>query len=422
MSNNNSESSCNIKWIVVFLLVALFIYMGYKYSEEDNNKNKSEDNISIEGYDGKISNVTLSQCGTECTISENCQGFGYKPVISTCYLSKKGILGEPVESAYRSEYSKLDRRCNKINPIDDVDFVSDTTLTQNSIYVCSDGENNENTEFQYANLGASSLETSDTIGASAGRGVPTKMGDRPATSTPIAVNYDLYKVQYPDPELGPLKDVTPNFPRLVRRSDKQLRKDQELTKFGTQAPPASNREQVLIADELTDESGRSAFIESDMEYLGQYLLGHQCVVNVPLYDCIKFCDNDPKCAGTEWNKSIIRSDGKTNMVYENVCCPKQVIKKIIPRRNQFSRGKFYVKTGLDKIKGRDSVMLTRQDFRRPNSVDDIRTTIQNNPRFDLQMSDRRSSDIYHHSEQDMSNVKPITNFILPGDLARANYS
>jgi hypothetical protein len=67
-------------------------------------------------------------------------------------------------------------------------------------------------------------------------------------------------------------------------------------------------------------------------------------------------------------------------------------------------------------------MLTRQDFRRPNSVDDIRTTIQNNPRFDLQMTDRRSADIYHHSEQDMSNVKPITNFILPGDLARANYS
>jgi PAN domain len=411
------DMNSTAKWVLVTLLLFLLIWIGYSCSMED--RTDIDKNNIIEGYDGKISNITLTQCGTECTISENCRAFAYKPVISTCYLSKRAILGEPVESPYHSEYSKLDRRCNKINPIDDIDYINDVTLTQNSVYVCSDGNNNENTEFQYANLGASSLETGEMIGHSAGRGVPTKVADHPATAAPVAVNYDLYDVMYPDPELGPLKDIEPNFPKLVRLNDQEIRQRQDI--LDGKAVPVTEREQVLVDEALTDESGRSAFIESDMEYLGQYLLGHQCVVNVPHYDCLKFCANDPKCAGTEWNKSIVRSDGKDNMVYENVCCPKQVIKKIIPRRNQFSRGKFYVKTGLDHIKGRDSIMLTRQDFRRPNSISDLRTTIQNNPRFDLQMTDRRAPDIYHHDEQDLSNVKPITNFILPGDLERVNY-
>lgn len=410
-------ANLNGKWILVIILLLILIWFGYSCSLERLSEKEIEDDI--EGFDGRISNITLTQCGTECTISENCLGFAYKPVISTCYLSKRPILGEPTESPYRSEYSKLDRRCNKINPINDVDYINDLSLTQNSVYVCSDGNNNLNTEFQYANLGASSLETGDTIGRSAGGGVPTKVADRPATAAPVAVNYDIYDIKYPDPELGPLKDLEPNFPKLVRMNDQEIRDAQRAANIPL---PITEREQILISPNLTDESGRSAFIESDMEFLGQYLLAHQCVVNVPFYDCIKFCANDPKCAGTEWNKSIIRSDGKNNYVYENVCCPKQVIKKIIPRRNQFSRGKFYVKTDLDLIKGRDSIMLTRQDFKHPNEIDDLRSTIQSNPRFDLQMTDRRAPDIYHHTEQDLSNVQPITNFVLPSDVEKINYS
>ena len=394
--------------IIVFALIAFTIFF-------ENDK-------TIEGYDGKISNITLAQCGTECTIGENCHGFAYKPVISTCYLSKRPILGEPVESAYNNEYSKLDKRCNKINPINDIDAIDDRTLTQNSVYVCSDGEANDSSEFQYANLGASSLETGDYVGGVAGRGVPTKIGDRPDTAAPLAVNYDVYEIEYPDPELGPLRDLEPNFPKLVRLNDAQLRARQGLS-------TDAERETILISDKLRDDSGRSAFIESDMEFIGQYLLGHQCVVNVPLYDCVKFCDNQAKCSGVEWNKSIVRpgTDDKgnpdgTNLVYENVCCPKQVIKKIIPRRNQFSRGKFYVKTSLDKVKGRDSLVLTRQNLQNPYGITDLQSTIQNNPLFDLQMTDRRSPDIYHHSEQDLSNVSPITNFVLPSDVEKINYA
>ena len=124
--------------IIITIVLILYLIMFHTCVGQYHNQTK------IENYDGKISNITLTQCGTECTISENCRGFSYKPVISTCYLSKSNILGEPMESLYKNDYSKLDQRCNKINPIDDIDFINDLTLTQNSVYVCSDGENQKN--------------------------------------------------------------------------------------------------------------------------------------------------------------------------------------------------------------------------------------------------------------------------------------
>ena len=407
--------------------------MGYAFANEtdtdntDNTNKADKQTNTIETYDGKISNVTLTQCGTECTISENCRAFAYKPVSSTCYLSERGILGEPDQSLYVGDYSKLDKRCNKINPINDVDFVSDTTLTQNSVYVCSDGENSESSEFQYANLGSSSLESGKQEGASFGRGVPTKVANRPEPGTPLAVNYDIYEIDYPDKDLirdselrtglrPPVPDLEPNFPKLVDRTDAQIRVEQKEKGIGGYS---QDKRRVLINPDSAENP--SAFIESDLEFLGQYLLGHQCVVNVPLYDCIKFCDDNEKCAGTEWNRAIVRSDGKENHVYENVCCPKQIIKKMIPRRNEFSRGKFYVKSDLNQIRGRDSILLTRQNVDKPYGIEDIEPTIDNSDRFALKMTDRQSPDIYHHSDQNL-NVDPVTNFVLPGDNDHVNYS
>jgi hypothetical protein len=383
--------------IVLLLLIIFLIALILK----KQNKNQ------IENYDGKISNLTLTQCGTECTMGENCRAFAYKPISSTCYLSKKNILGEPMESAYSKDYSKLDRRCNKINPINDTDFISDTTLTQNSVYVCSDGENNNITEFQYANLGASSLQTSDTVGGTAGRGVPTKIGENPDNTAPLAVNYDVYSIKYIDPEVEPLRDLEPNFPKLVKNTDEEIR-----------------NKNIIVKNEDNNKNAVSAFIQSDMEYLGQYLLGHQCVINVPLYDCLDFCASNDKCAGTEWNESITKEDGSGKLqTYKNVCCPKQVVAKIIPRRKENINGKFYVKTEKDLIKGRKSILLSRQDINKPNGLSDIYSTIANNPKFTLEITDRdrKTPDIYNRAQQDSNNVEPITMFLLPTDIDTVNF-
>jgi hypothetical protein len=132
----------------------------------------------IETYDAKLSGISETECGTACTQGINCVGFGYNPINNDCYLSKSSILAQPMQSLYGDEYTKLDRRCNKINRITDERRIDGMTLTDNSVYICSDGENNIMSRFQYANLGATSLDRANsTIYARSDRDniVPTQV-------------------------------------------------------------------------------------------------------------------------------------------------------------------------------------------------------------------------------------------------------
>jgi len=293
----------------------------------DENKNNQ-----MEHYDARISGLNLNECGTECTKGVDCVGFGYNPTEKKCYLSKSTILGEPSFGLYKDEYSKLNRVCNKINRITDSDRIDGNTLTQNSVYMCADGMNNVSTRFQYANLGATSLD-----------GAKTTIYDSADIDylSPENVSYTTYDIKWPKKK----EDIFVGEQNPVVRIDKEP----------------------------------SGFIESDREFLGQYMTAHQCVVNVPMYDCLKFCENKEKCVGTEWNRSLIRTDGKgNNYLYENVCCPKSVIKKIIPRRDEFNRGKFYVKKNLKDIINRDRIVVTKSDFRNKEKNEN-RISVRINP-------------------------------------------
>jgi hypothetical protein len=295
---------------------------------------ESDDKIYREHYDAKMSNITLNECGTECTIGENCGGFGYKPITKECYLSKRGILGAPQDSIYEDEYNKLDKRCNKINRITDEDRLDEITLTRNSVYVCSDGENNSVTSMQFANLGSSSLDGPLTT--------PFDRSDSDVIpSTQIA--YKTLRIEWPTTKVN----LQPKYDINIDKQHIQSINDIENEDYKMK----NNKKKK-----------KNMFVESDREYLGQYSLAHQCVVNVPLYDCIKFCDDDDDCAGAEWNKTILKTDGKQNYMYENVCCPKRVISQIIPRRQQFNRGKFYVKKeiGDNNNVSDDRIIITKE--------------------------------------------------------------
>lgn len=298
----------NVLIIIAVAILIICMYVCFSYSNDDK----------LEFYDLEIPDITVNECGTRCTEGLNCAGFAYKPIEAKCYLAKSPILGRPMESLYSESYSKLDRRCNKINRILDDKRIDGNTLTQASVYICSDGEMSTATEFQYANLGSSSLESARTT-----------IFDRADKdkSTPVNVRYEVYDIEWPK-EKPIVSDLTP--------------------KLGT--------------DSKTDAQIKSGFIESDKEFLGQYLLAHQCVTNVPLFDCLKYCENNPKCVGTEWNRAIVRrsrSDGDFDYLYENVCCPKAVIKQTIPRRNEFDRGRFYVKKDLSELIDRDKVTIAK---------------------------------------------------------------
>lgn len=312
----------------------------------------------IEHYDLELPNISLTECGTQCTEGVNCAGFGYKPLEKRCFLSKTAILGQPMESLYSDQYTKLDRRCNKINRITDSSRIDGNTLTQNSVYVCSDGENNTITEFQYANLGATSLD-----------GTRATIFDRADSDrlTPVDVKYEVNQIEWPKEK--PKESLISALPLDTIKSSSNTK------------------------------DGSYGFIESDKEFLGQYLLAHQCVVNVPFFDCLKYCEKDPNCAGTEWNKSVIKQVSTDNYdyLYENVCCPKTVIKKVIPRRKEFNRGKFYVKRNLDDILKREKIIVTKADFK---------DSVPINNRFQLKMTEFKT-DTNDQAQQDVSTVRGI---------------
>lgn len=317
----------NYAIIIIFIIIALIIFYAYSdilYEEKIDGLH--------EHYDAKISNITLPYCGTECTKAMNCAAFGYNPVGGQCYLAKKAIIGKPYDSLYSDEYTKLARRCNKISRLTDNVRIDGNTLVQNSVYICADGENNVATQYQYANLGSTSLEGDKTL-------IFTD-GDSARTTMPENVGYETYDIKWPTEK-----------------------RELELSTSNTNL-------------KIADNNVKHGFVESDKEFLGQYALAHQCVVNVPLYDCLKYCENEPDCAGTEWNKGMVKTDGTTNRLYENVCCPKSIIRQIIPRRNEFNRGKFYVKKALSDIENRDQIILTKADF----TIDP-----PTNPRFDLKI-------------------------------------
>lgn len=333
-----------IATVIVLLIISTHILTHNEDNQIKNNQikdNQIEDD-QIEHYDLQIKDISEVDCGTRCTEALNCSAFAFKPIDKTCYLSKTAIIGSPIDSIYGDDYSKLDRRCNKANRITDSNRIDGITLTKNSVYMCSDGESNTATRFQYANLGASALEDVRTSVFS--------RGDID-TTTPVDVSYDTMYI---------------NWPR-ERKEDSSI--------FPSPLYDIPNVNPVANAPK------HFGFIESDKEFLGQYMLAHQCVANVPFYDCIKYCENNAKCAGVEWNKSMVKraDDGDTNFLYEDVCCPKAIIKQIIPRRKQFDRGRFYVKKDLSGMANRDKIILSKNDLEN--------STIPVNKRFDLKLTD-----------------------------------
>jgi len=151
--------------IYLILFFIIFIIFMFTYTQK-------------EYYTIKLDDVSLSTCGTICTEGVNCSGFGYKPKKKTCYLSKKSIFGIPYDENYEKDYSKLDKRCNKINKINDDTIFANDIYTRNSVYSCSDGEKNIPNIFQFANYGS------------------TYLNDFENQLLPEKVNYDTYYIDW----------------------------------------------------------------------------------------------------------------------------------------------------------------------------------------------------------------------------------
>jgi len=283
----------NLKYIILLIIVFILYYCIC-------NRNY------IERYDASIPNITPTQCGTECTNRMKCAGFGYKPEGGKCYISNSTIFGEPIDKLFSNEYSKLDIRCNKINKITDEDSVNSKTLTENSIYMCADGEYNTYSRYQYANYGATSLD-----------------------------RYGSTVFDFSDSDI--IKPAEVKY--YLNKND--IKQDNE-----------------YIADFNTKPNKiKYIFTESNNEAVGLDIPDQQCIVNVPLHSCLLQCKNNNSCVGTEWNRYIHNDDNE----YENVCCHKSTINNMIPRREQFKRGKFYTKIEVDNITNDNTIVITNNE-------------------------------------------------------------
>lgn len=269
----------NIQFFIILILV-IILFINIK------------SNNTRETFDLLQDNVLKEDCGRACTKSPTCKGFAYDTGTLTCYLSKNQILGPPNTGQYSREYSSEQTRCNKIRPLSDDKGVipesPDEQLKYNTIYLCSP---NEKADYEFYQI----------------------------------VNGDINKTE------KKLIDSLPDVEYVVEEID-WTNKQKDYVKQ-ILLPPLEEDEYKLKPYNVYDVDNQ--------ENLGQYMLPHKCVSDIPLDKCLETCNEHKECVGVEWNPFY--KDNK------NVCCPKIEVTKKIMRRPEFELGKFYIKNNKREL-------------------------------------------------------------------------
>jgi len=74
---------------------------------------------------------------------------------------------------------------------------------------------------------------------------------------------------------------------------------------------------------------------------GKFLRDYKCVKDIPLDSCLRYCSDNDKCVGVEWNPAY---SGK-----EQVCCPMETIGSFVNRSAAYKLGRFYKKRNDTEI-------------------------------------------------------------------------
>jgi hypothetical protein len=273
----------------------------------------------VEGYDARYINTDLKDCADFCKKTSNCYGFGYDPKNSICYPSQYPILGRPIYSLFKNEYSYYNTTCNKINAIlEPKTNPSFEARRSNSIYVCSESKDKQ-PQFYFYNRG-----NFENIGE--GRNID-----------------DIFDVE--DYEVNPY-----TWPRNEFDCDQLdlLQKERENQTFTPQnvtdidriiaIPKEQNSHEITVNDNSTNISMNEASIvykKTDKVNSGEYLRNYKCVKNIPMQDCLRYCTKDQMCKGVEWNPLFNNSF--------DVCCPYRTVDGFIERTADKSLGRFYEK-------------------------------------------------------------------------------
>jgi len=322
----------------------------------------------IEGYDARYTDTDFPKCAEFCKTTVGCSGFGYDKVNRLCYPSQLPILGKPLDSIFKKEYSYGNATCNKVKTIDSSNITPTfTDRRSNSIYVCTESHDKQ-PQYYFHNKGVF-----ENIGE--GKNIDSLFDVEEYEVKPY--NWPRNRFDYDQMDLlvkerenqtftpenitdvnriinfVPTKAITNEEIVIAPKIDLKPKLDFNVgTMFSNlydtvkKLAPAvlipTKKYEVQPPTQQTTASStvtppKSTIYKSNTDQnTGQYLLDYKCVKDVGLNDCASYCSGNDECKGFEWNPSYDNN--------KNVCCPYKSINNFTVRDEAKSMGKFYEKT------------------------------------------------------------------------------
>lgn len=334
----------NVYWIILIIVFVIFLY---------TNKTKM-----IEGYDARYTSTDFGKCAEFCKTTSNCGGFGYNKADKICYPSQLPILGRPLDSIFKKEYSYANATCNKVKTIDKAsEAPTFEDRRSNSVYVCTESHDKQpqfyfhnNNEFKNIGEGKNidnifevenykvkpynwprSRFDYNQLDLLAKERENQTYTPENVTDLDRIVNYVPPVQEDTDNVIAPKINIKPKVDFNLER----VRNDIYgfLKKMGPsfliptkkyEVPP----EKVVRPNYIT-------YNQTINQNTGQYLMDYKCIKDIPLNDCMNYCSETDSCVGFEWNP--LYNDNK------NVCCPYKTIGEYISRKDDKMTGKFYQK-------------------------------------------------------------------------------
>lgn len=315
--------------VIIYILSIIIIILLYRHFSNQ-----------IEGYDARYIDLSFEKCADFCKTTSNCASFGYDRKNNICYPSQIQIAGKPLDSIFKEEYLYDNAVCNKVKPIDiPSKTASFVDRRINSIYVCSETKDMQPKYYLH------NYQRFKDIGD--GKNIDNIFDIEQYEVRPY--NWPRNRYDYNQTDLlqkdrenqlytpNNVTDITrltvtpetQQIPVIPEVKTNMLVPDinlQEIKKFITMP----FRKEIKI-----EGNNKVKYIENEEYNNGTYLNDYKCVKDTGFNTCLKYCADDKKCVGVEWNNNM-----NTSL---NVCCPYSSEKDFTIRNSNNKNGKYYKK-------------------------------------------------------------------------------
>jgi hypothetical protein len=300
----------------------------------------------IEGYDARYSNITFPSCAEFCKITNNCYGFGYDKQNQVCYPSQLPILGIPIDSIYKAEYSYNNATCNKVKAITTPsDKPSFEERRSNSIYVCAESYDKQpqyyfHNKGEFKNIGeGKNIDNIFDVEIYSVKPYNWPRNKFDYDQKDLLLKYrenqsftsnnitDLNRIIDEPSKQQPVKAKNPSEQTYdIRPQNIKTNLDELVKKIN----------KTLIPKKVINKKNNNIIYKSNDNYNdGIFLMDYKCIKDIPLDRCLKYCSDNKDCKAVEWNSFYENN--------HNVCCPYKQIGNFTKRDNDKVNGKFYEK-------------------------------------------------------------------------------